>query len=247
MKTVITLLICIAMATCSNAKRGTSYNGKVVNSNDSVFCVDSLVGNELISLYPFMLYEKPDGNIIYSCDYENGYICIAGEIKDDWIRLDYIRSNTDKLTSPFYGWSKWCNNDSILFKVVGKGFPIVSPYDENAVYEFPTYSPEYPQYPGGEKAIEQFLKKEVQKRYPPTARQMGVQGRVMVSFVVEKDGTMSDFRIQNSVNDEIDEAAIECIKNLPKRWKPTRTKLEFDTAKRTVRCKVKLPVSFRIE
>ena len=77
------------MATCSNTKRGTSSDGKVVNSNDPVFCVDSLVGNELISLYPFMLYDKPDGNITYSCDYENGYICIAGEIKDDWIRLDY--------------------------------------------------------------------------------------------------------------------------------------------------------------
>ena len=148
------------MATCSNTKRETSSDGEMVNSNDTVFCADSLVGNELISLYPFMLYDKPDGNITYSCDYENGYICIAGEIKDDWIRLDYIRSNTDKLTLPFYGWSKWCNNDSILFKVVGKGFPIVSPYDENAVYEFPTYSPEYPQYPGCEEAIEQFRKKK---------------------------------------------------------------------------------------
>ena len=235
MKTVITLLICIAMATCSNTKRGASSDGKVVNSNDSVFCADSLVGNELISLYPFMLYDKPDGNITYSCDYENGYICIAGEIKDDWIRLDYILINLDKLTFPFYGWTKWRNNDSIMFKVIGEGFPFISPYDENAIYEFPVYSQEYPQYPGGEEAIEQFLKKEAQKRYPPTARQMGVQGRVMVSFVVEKDGTMSDFRIQNSVNDEIDEAAIECIKNLPKRWKPTRTKLEFDTAERTVR------------
>ncbi|MDC2661307.1 energy transducer TonB [Bacteroides ovatus] len=235
------------MATCSNSKQGFSSSEEVVKSNNPVFCADSLVGKKIINLLPFELYDKPNGEIIYNCDYENGYTCIAGEIKDDWIRLDYIRSNTDKLTMPFYGWAKWCSNDSIIFKVIGEAFPFVSPYDENAVYEFQVYSQEYPQYPGGEEAIEQFLKKEVQKRYPPTARQMGVQGRVTVSFVVEKDGTMSDFRIQNSVNDEIDEAAIECIKNLPKRWKPTRTKLEFDTAERTVRCKVKLPVSFRIE
>ena len=235
------------MATCSNTRRGASFGGEVVNSNDPVFCADSLVGNELISLYPFMLYNKPDGNIIYSCDYENGYICIAGEIKDDWIRLDYIRSNTDKLTLPFYGWSKWYNNDSILFKVVGKGFPIVSPYDKNAIYEFSMYSPEYPQYPGGEEAIKQFLKKEVQRRYPITAKQMGVQGQVTVSFVVEKDGTMSDFVILKSVNDEIDKVATKCIKSLPEHWKPAKTKLMFDTTDRTVRCKVKLPVSFRIE
>lgn len=104
------------MATCSNTKRETSSDGEMVNSNDTVFCADSLVGNELISLYPFMLYDKPDGNITYSCDYENGYICIAGEIKDDWIRLDYIRSNTDKLTLPFYGWS----NGAIMIQSYSK-------------------------------------------------------------------------------------------------------------------------------
>lgn len=237
------------MVTCSNIKRGTSFSEKVADSNEPIFCVDSLVGNELISLYPFELYDKPNGKIIYSCDFVNGYICIAGEIKGDWIRLDYIRSNTNKLTLPFngWGWSKWCNNDSILFKVVGKGFPIVSPYDENAVYEFSIYSPEYPQYPGGEEAIEQFLQKEVQRRYPVTARQMGIQSRVMVSFVVEKDGTMSDFGVLNSVSDEIDKAATECIKSLPKRWTPSKTKLIFDTTDRTVRCRVKLPVFFRIE
>ena len=64
-KTVINLLICIAMATYSSAKRGTSSDGEVANSNDPVFCADSLVGNELISLYPFMLYDKPDGNLTY--------------------------------------------------------------------------------------------------------------------------------------------------------------------------------------
>lgn len=167
-----------------------------------------------------------------------------GEIKDDWIRLDYIRSNTDKLTSPFYGWAKCCNNDSILFKVVGKGFPVISPYDENAVYEFPAYSPEYPQYPGGKEAIEKFLEKEAQSRYPVAARQMGIRGQVWVSFVVEKDGTMSDFVILHSVNNEIDKTAIECIKSLPERWMPAKTKLIFDTVARTVRCKVKLGVSF---
>ena len=51
------------MATCSNTKRGACSGGEVVNSNDPVFCADSLVGNELISLYPFMLYDKPDGDI----------------------------------------------------------------------------------------------------------------------------------------------------------------------------------------
>lgn len=170
MKAVITLFICIAMATCSNNKQGGSSGEEVVNSNNPVFCADSLVGKQFINLHPFELYDKPNGEIIYNCDYENGYTCIAGEIKDDWVRLDYIRSNTDKLTMPFYGWAKWCNNDSTIFKVIGEAFPFVSPYDENTVYEFVEYNP---QFPGGEEAIKKILKKEAQKRYPPTARQMG--------------------------------------------------------------------------
>lgn len=235
------------MATCSNSKRGDSSEKEAIINNDSVFCADSLIGKELISLYPFELYDQPNGKVVQYCDYKHGYICMTGEIKGDWIRLDYILTNSGKLTFPFYGWARWHNNDSILFKVTGKGYPFISPYDENAVYELWAHSPEYPQYPGGEEAIEQFLKKEVQKCYPLTARQMGVQGKVLVSFVVEKDGTMSDFVVLQSVSDEIDKAAIECIKNLPKRWKPGRTKLKFDTTARTVRCKLKLDVSFRIE
>lgn len=125
------------MATCSNTKRGASSGGEVINSNNPVFCADSFIGKKLISLYPFELYDKPYGEIIEYCDYENGYICMTGEIKGEWIRLDYILANSGKLTFPFYGWSKWRNNDSILFKVVGEAFPFVSPYDENAVYEFP--------------------------------------------------------------------------------------------------------------
>lgn len=237
------LLSLSGLGGCNTANKGKI---KVTDNPISKSYGDSLIGKELISLQTFELYDKPNGKVIMTCDYENGYICIAGEIKEDWIRLDYIRSNTDKLALPFYGWSKRCNNDSTLFKVTGKGFPFISPYDENAVYEFPVYSQEYPQYPDGKEAIGQFLKNEVQKRYPPTARQMGIQGQVLVAFVVEKDGTMSDFRIiLKSGNDEIDKAAIECIKNLPERWKPAKTKLMFDTAHRTVRCQVKLDVVFK--
>lgn len=235
------------MATCSNTKRGAFSDEEATIDNDSVFCVDSLVGKQFINLRPFELYDKPNGEIIEYCDYKDGYICMTGEIKGDWIRLDYILTYSNDLTVPFYGWTKWCNNDSIIFKVIGEAFPFVSPYDENAVYEFRAYSSEYPQYPGGEEAIEQFLKKEAQKRYSPTARHVRDQGQVLVSFVVEKDGTMSDFVIQYGVNDEINEAAIECIKNLPERWKPAKTKLYFDTADRTVRCKVMLYVPFWIK
>lgn len=248
MKTVITLSICAAMTIGSNSKQRVSSGEEVINTSASVFCADSLVGKKLISLLPFELYDKPNGKIVGCYDYENGFFCIAGLIKEDWIRLDYVIANSndpgkDLIVS--YGWTQWHLGDTMVFRIIGEGFPLVSPYDENALYELPVYSPEYPQYPGGGEAIEQFLKKEVQKRYPPTARQMGIKGQVLVSFVVEKDGTMSGFGILHNVSDEIDKAAIECIKSLPERWTPAKTKLIFDTTDRTVRCKAMLAVTFR--
>ena len=56
---------------------------------------------------------------------------------------------------------------------------------------------QYPQFPGGSSAMKEWVKNNV--RYPFEARQKGVQGRVMVSFYVEKDGNLSDLKIVRSV------------------------------------------------
>ena len=74
-----------------------------------------------------------------------------------------------------------------------------------------------PEYPGG---IVEFMK-GLQRtlRYPPTAQQQGIQGSVMVSFIVNVDGTITEQKVVRGVNEELDAEALRVISNMPK-WKP---------------------------
>ena len=57
-------------------------------------------------------------------------------------------------------------------------------------------------------------------KYPQKAHKNGIQGKVVISFVVNEKGEMERFQIKESVNPELDKAALEGIKKLPKKWKP---------------------------
>jgi TonB family protein len=76
---------------------------------------------------------------------------------------------------------------------------------------------EQPQYPGGEKAQLKFLNENI--IYPKEARDLGIQGKVYLTFVVETDGTISDTRILRGIGGGCDEEAIRVIKAMPK-WIP---------------------------
>ena len=73
-----------------------------------------------------------------------------------------------------------------------------------------------PEYPGGMNAMFDFIQKNV--KYPKSAKEKGIEGKVYVSFVVEKDGSLSSFQVLRSVNDELDAEAIRVLKAMPK-WK----------------------------
>ena len=74
-----------------------------------------------------------------------------------------------------------------------------------------------PSFPGGEKNLFKFLKNNT--NYPELSRQRGTQGKVIASFVVEKDGSISDIKILKGVDQYIDQESIKVIKAMPK-WKP---------------------------
>ena len=74
-----------------------------------------------------------------------------------------------------------------------------------------------PSFPGGEKNLFKFLKNNTD--YPEISRQNGRQGKVIASFVVEKDGSISDIKILKGVDQYIDQESIKVIKAMPK-WKP---------------------------
>lgn len=94
-----------------------------------------------------------------------------------------------------------------------------------------------PSFPGGMDAFQRYLTNNLE--YPAKAKKAKKEGVVIVQFIVEKDGGISDPRIARHLETEMDSAAWRLIKDMP-RWKPAS---DYGT---TVRCKYSLPVAFKI-
>ncbi len=74
-----------------------------------------------------------------------------------------------------------------------------------------------PEFPGGELALRKYIAKHV--KYPVIAQENGVQGKVYVTFVVGKDGSINNARIARGVDPSLDKEALRVVNGLP-RWKP---------------------------
>ena len=74
-----------------------------------------------------------------------------------------------------------------------------------------------PQFPGGELALRKFIAKSI--KYPVIAQENGIQGTVYVTFVVGKDGSVTDAKIARGVDPSLNKEALRVVNNLPK-WKP---------------------------
>ena len=70
-----------------------------------------------------------------------------------------------------------------------------------------------PSFPGGPSALMQYLSSNI--KYPVVAEENGVQGRVIVTFVVEKDGSITDVRVVKSVDPSLDKEAVRVVKSMP--------------------------------
>lgn len=95
-----------------------------------------------------------------------------------------------------------------------------------------------PSFPGGDAALMQYLSSHV--KYPVVAQENGVQGRVIVSFVVERDGSITDVRTARSVDPSLDKEAMRVVKSMP-RWNPGKQNGQ------AVRVKFNVPVMFRLQ
>lgn len=95
-----------------------------------------------------------------------------------------------------------------------------------------------PTFPGGTGALMQYLSSNI--RYPAVAEENGVQGRVILQFVVEKDGSITDVKVLKSVDPSLDKEAIRVTKSMPK-WIPGKQNGS------AVRVKYTLPVVFRLQ
>ena len=94
-----------------------------------------------------------------------------------------------------------------------------------------------PEYPGGMPALIEFL--QTNMKYPEDAQKQKVEGRVMVMFVVEKDGSITDVKVARNVFPSLDEEAVRVVNAMPK-WTPGKEK------GKPVRVQYTLPISFRL-
>lgn len=117
---------------------------------------------------------------------------------------------------------------------------VVASAPQTVVSDDQTFSvvEQMPEYPGGMRAGLEFMARNL--RYPTKAREAGKQGRVIVRFVVRKDGSLSDFKVLCPVDPWLDAEAIRVISTMPK-WKPGMQD------GKPVSVKFTLPVTFMLE
>jgi protein TonB len=103
------------------------------------------------------------------------------------------------------------------------------------IIEFPDVEASYP---GGAAALKQYIRDNVV--YPEMAMEMNEQGKVYLSFVVEKDGKITNIKVERGVSSDLDREAKRVVRSMPK-WVPGETK------GKSVRTKCSLPIVFVIQ
>lgn len=94
-----------------------------------------------------------------------------------------------------------------------------------------------PQYPGGQIAMMKYIMENM--KYPEQAMKKGIQGRVTVRFIVEKDGSISDVKPIHSVHTLLDKEAVRVVKSMPK-WSPGKQN------GKPVRVQLIVPIMFKL-
>jgi len=95
-----------------------------------------------------------------------------------------------------------------------------------------------PEFPGGEVALRQWINSHV--KYPVIAAENGIQGKVYVQFVVDRDGSVNNVVVARGVDPSLDQEAIRVVKALPK-WKPGKQR------GKPVRVSYTVPINFQLQ
>ena len=159
------------------------------------------------------------------------------EVKEeDEIKLDEVQKS-DKAVGAF----TVEGNDEVGGAVLKAKEEIAAPEPPKHVVEETkifTVVEQMPLFPGGDAALMGYLRDNI--HYPTVAAENGVQGRVVVGFVVERDGSITDVNVLRSVDPSLDREAMRVVKSMPK-WTPGKQNGS------AVRVKYQVPVTFRLQ
>ena len=161
--------------------------------------------------------------------------------KDDEVRPeDEMKSQDEIMNSKVaVGFANVIGNDEsgevLKAKEMIINEPVKPKEEENKVFDVVE---QMPSFPGGMAALMAYLQKSI--KYPPVAEENGIQGRVVCTFVVERDGSVTDVRVAKSVDPSLDKEAVRVVSAMP-RWIPGKQNGQ------SVRVKYTLPVTFRLQ
>lgn len=155
-----------------------------------------------------------------------------------YIKVDSINMNEEKIT--------WQTNpdgvilEDMFFQLQSDSLKyneLVNWKQENIYKIFDTVDEE-PSFPGGKSAMKSFMNNTL--KYPRVAEENGIQGTVVVSFVVERDGSITDVKVVRGVDPSLDKEASRVVRAMP-RWIPGKQNGS------AVRVKYNVPVAFRLQ
>lgn len=188
---------------------------------------------EIIKQEPEKVVEKVKSSVKFTAP----IIKKDREVKEeDEIKLDEVQKS-DKAVGAF----TVEGNDEVGGAVLKAKEDIAAPEPPKHVVEETkifTVVEQMPMYPGGDAALMGYLRDNI--HYPTVAAENGVQGRVVVGFVVERDGSITDVNILRGVDPSLDREAMRVVKSMP-RWNPGKQNGS------AVRVKYQVPVSFRLQ
>lgn len=210
-----------------------------------------------------------DGRIFHALSYDsNGYAFVYNEYVCGYYDVPYelrdgFRAGAKKLqaTNPSLYWKKvkrimddidayWekqdsCNQPKKTANLTQSNVPIKTPSDDvsQKTTEYTDKEPygaveQMPSYLGGMGALMQYLSNNI--KYPKEAEKKGIQGRVICTFVVEKDGSITNVKVSKSVEPSLDAEAVRVLSAMP-RWIPGKQD------GKPVRVKYIFPVTFRLQ
>jgi len=187
---------------------------------------------EIIKVEPEKVVEKVKSSVKFTAP----VIKKDNEVKDeDEIKLDEVQKS-DKAVGAF----TVEGNDEVGGEVLKAKEEIAAPeppkhVEENKVFDVVE---QMPSFPGGMGALMSWLGQNI--KYPVIAAENGVQGRVIVQFVVEKDGSITDVKVAKSVDPSLDKEAARVVKAMP-HWIPGKQNGS------AVRVKYTVPVTFKLQ
>ena len=186
---------------------------------------------EIIKTEPEKVVEKVKSSVKFTAP----VIKKDNEVKEeDEIKLEEVEKSNKAIGSFTVE-----GNDEVGGEVLKAKEEIKAPeppkQEENKIF---TVVEQMPMFPGGDAALMQYLSSNI--HYPAVAAENGVQGRVVVGFVVERDGSITDVNVMRSVDPSLDREAMRVVKNMP-RWTPGKQNGS------AVRVKYQVPVMFRLQ